>query len=149
MERQRDVRQLATEDSAKACGRAQSSFWPRPTALSGTQAWAAGAYTFGSDTGTLVESWNGTSWHEPSTPGPGLYVALLSIAAQSASDVWTVGFRASLTNPRILVQHWNGTKWEVVPSPSPSPHPDELQGVTVLSRTYAWAVGVSREQDPD
>lgn len=111
------------------------------TALSGTQAWATGAYVFGSDTGTLVESWSGTSWHEPSTPGPGLHVGLLAIAAHSASDVWAVGFRASLTNPRTLVQHWNGTKWEVVPSPSPSPHPDALQGVAVLSRAYAWAVG--------
>jgi hypothetical protein len=111
------------------------------TALSGTQAWTAGAYVFGSDTGTLVESWTGTSWGEPSTPGPGLQVGLVGIAAHSASDVWTVGFRASLTNPRTLVQHWNGTKWVVVPSPSPSPHPDELEGVAVLSSTYAWAVG--------
>jgi hypothetical protein len=87
----------------------------------------------------LVESWNGTSWHEPSTPGPGRHVGLLSIAAHSASNVWAVGLRASLTNPRTLVQHWNGTKWEVVPSPSPSPHPDALQGVAVLSRAYAWA----------
>jgi hypothetical protein len=117
------------------------NFLASVTALSGTQAWAAGLYVFGSDTGTLVESWNGASWHEPSTPGPGLQVGLLGIAAHSASDVWAVGFRASLTHPRTLVQHWNGTKWEVVPSPSPSPHPDALEGVAVLSRAYAWAVG--------
>jgi len=40
-----------------------------------------------------------------------------------------------------LILHWNGTKWEVVPSPSPSPHPDELQGVAVLSGADTWAVG--------
>jgi hypothetical protein len=46
-----------------------------------------------------------------------------------------------VTSPRTLVMRWNGTGWAVVPSPSPSPHPDALQGVAVLSRTYAWAVG--------
>jgi len=111
------------------------------TALTGTQAWTAGLYTFGNDTGTLVEDWDGTSWQEQTTPGPGLHIGFLGIAADSASDAWAVGFRASLTNPRTLAQHWNGTTWDVVPSPNPSPHPDSLQGVAVLSSTYAWAVG--------
>jgi hypothetical protein len=57
---------------------------------------------------------------------------LESVAAAPKSDAWAVG---------SLIEHWNGTKWEVVPSPSPSPHPDALQGVAVLSRAYAWAVG--------
>ncbi|MGH3401949.1 MAG: hypothetical protein ACRDRJ_05415 [Streptosporangiaceae bacterium] len=96
------------------------------TATSRSSAWAVGEYT---------------SRQEPATPGPGLHVALLGIAAHSASDVWAVGLRASLPNPRTLVQHWNGTTWSVVPSPSPSPHPDALEGVAVLSRAYAWAVG--------
>lgn len=111
------------------------------TALTGTQAWAAGTYTFGSDFGTLVESWDGASWHEPATPGPDLHDGLLAIAARSASDVWAVGFRASFTSPRTLIVHWNGATWDVVPSPSPSPHPDELSGVAVISSRYAWAVG--------
>lgn len=40
------------------------------TALTATQAWAAGAYTFGSNLGTLVEYWDGTSWQEPRHPRP-------------------------------------------------------------------------------
>jgi hypothetical protein len=55
--------------------------------------------------------------------------------------VWAVGFRASLDYPRTLIVHSNGATWSVVPSPSRSPHPDQLQGVAVLSRRYAWAVG--------
>jgi hypothetical protein len=61
------------------------------TALKGAQAWAAGAYTFGSDLGTLVEAWDGASWQEPSTPDPDLHDGLEAIAAQSPSDVWAVG----------------------------------------------------------
>ena len=111
------------------------------TALKGTQAWAAGAYTFGSNLGTLVESWNGVSWAEPATPDPDLHDVLLAIAAHTASDVWTVGSRSALTHPRTLILHWNGVSWKVIPSPSPSADQDGLQGVAVVSGSYAWAVG--------
>jgi len=47
-----------------------------------------------------VRSRFGTSWPEPSTPGPDLADILLGIAARSSSDVWTVGGRASLIHPR-------------------------------------------------
>lgn len=32
--------------------------------------------------GTLAESWDGTSWPEPSTPGPDLHSYLLAVAGQ-------------------------------------------------------------------
>jgi hypothetical protein len=110
------------------------------TALTGTQAWAAGGYTFGSNLGTLVEHWDGASWQEPSTPDPDLQDALSAIAARSASDVWAVGTQDAVT-PRTLIVHWNGSTWNLVPSPSPSPHSDELLGVAVVSGAFAWAVG--------
>jgi hypothetical protein len=110
------------------------------TALTGTQAWAAGGYTFGSNLGTLVERWDGASWQEPSTPDPDLQDALSAIAARSASDVWAVGTRDAEA-PRTLIVHWNGSTWNLVPSPSPSPHSDELLGVAVVSGAFAWAVG--------
>jgi hypothetical protein len=110
------------------------------------QVWTAGAYTFGPNLGTLVEYWDGTSWQEPATPGPDLEDALLGIAARAATDVWTVGQRASLSHPRTLIQHWNGTLWTVVPSPSPSADQDALEGVAVLSASYAWAVGYQGHQ---
>jgi hypothetical protein len=111
------------------------------TALTGARVWAAGAYTFGGNLGTLVEFWDGTSWAEQPTPDPDLDDGLLGIAARRPADAWAVGFRASLIHPRTLILHWNGTIWKVVPSPSPSTNQDVLQGVAVVSGSYAWAAG--------
>jgi hypothetical protein len=112
------------------------------TALTGTQAWTAGLYTFGAtNLGTLVENWDGASWQEQATPGTDLHEGLFGIAARSASDVWAVGARELSTHPRTLILHWTGTTWNIVPSPSPSASQDELLGVAVLSSSSAWAVG--------
>ena len=132
--------------SARAA-RTSCSTSPRSPA---TQAWAAGAYTFGSNLGTLVETWDGASWQEQATPGPDLQDVLLGIAARSATNVWTVGTRTFLTHPRTLIQHWNGTRWTVVPSPNPSAAQDAAGlDVAMLSGSYAGQWAIRATQDPD
>jgi hypothetical protein len=72
------------------------------------------------------------------------YVDLYGAAARSATDVWVVGREAGDSGYRALIEHWDGTAWKVVPSPSPTRGAAELDGIAVLSRTNAWAVGSSK-----
>ena len=72
------------------------------SALSDTDAWAAGAFVAGSPAPQpLFEHWNGRAWRE--VPGP--YVAdanMRGIAAMSSADVWAAGVRADV-NPQALL----------------------------------------------
>ena len=72
---------------------------------------------------------------------------LYGVSAVSASDAWAVGTLGS-TGAVPLIMHWNGTTWSRVPSPSPGQlcQPcgqlvNELDGVAIISRSDAWAVG--------
>jgi hypothetical protein len=106
--------------------------------LSGNDAWAAGSYSNGSGSLTLVEHWNGTAWTVVPSPNAGSGInELLGIAAQSANDVWAVGHAGSQT----LVEHWDGSVWSIVPSPSPGSSTNFLFGVAATGLNNVWAVG--------
>ncbi|HEV2373132.1 MAG TPA: hypothetical protein VGS19_13275 [Streptosporangiaceae bacterium] len=69
---------------------------------------------------------------------------LSAVGADSPTDAWAVGDYSKCSTtlpPRTLALHWNGTSWSQVPTPNPA-FVDNLFGVSVLSPTNAWAVGV-------
>ena len=118
------------------------------SADSAADAWAVGYYcTTDSCTirHTLTLHWNGTAWSRIASPNqaPGTYFPD-AVSADSPTDAWTVGTyctAATCDSENTLTLHWNGTVWSKVASPNPGPVKDNLNGVTALSPTDAWAVG--------
>lgn len=110
-----------------------------------------------SQSGTLIEHWNGTTWSISPAAGVNGYDAYLTgVAAVTKSNVWAVGGYAVLPKSpgaapvgRTLVEHWNGTKWNLVSSPSPGKAPaggggqasSALQSIVAVSSKDIWAVG--------
>ncbi|HEV2371978.1 MAG TPA: hypothetical protein VGS19_07410 [Streptosporangiaceae bacterium] len=122
------------------------------SSLSPDNAWAVGELEHigpGTVFETLVLHWNGKNWTRVPSPSPGpapVSDHLASVSALSPTDAWAVGdFQNFGPGPvfQTLVLHWNGKKWALAASPNPSRQFDTLYGVSVLSLSDAWAVGVS------
>lgn len=107
------------------------------TAISPDDVWAVG----NSSLGGLIEHWNGTQWSVISNPSG--KNDLLNVSAVSAHDVWAVG---SYLNSKIinkaLIEHWDGTNWSIVASPNAGNVSYTLAGVSAISTSNVWAVGV-------
>jgi hypothetical protein len=116
------------------------------TTVSASDAWAAGTFRGPSSTAfkTLIEHFDGTSWHAVPSPNVGASSnELNAVSADSSTDVWTAGFEFSGNANRTLIERWNGTRWSVVPSPNLGSGSNTLFGVAAISPTDAWAVGQS------
>ncbi len=113
------------------------------TAISGSQAWAVGAYAGpGRDTlHPLVDTWNGTGWVEaPVEDRPS--GILYGVDAVSPSDAWAVGRYIQGTIGLTLAEHWDGSTWTVIHTPSPRKSPSSsLDAVAAISTGDVWAVG--------
>jgi hypothetical protein len=112
------------------------------SAESSTDAWAVGTYDTPRSQ-TLILHWDGTAWSKVKSPNPGWSDNVLyGVSALSATDAWAVGYYDSYTAARsvlrTLVLHWDGTAWSEVASPK---HGTELNAVSAVSTTDAWAVG--------
>ena len=118
------------------------------TAVTANDVWAVGTMSFRSCT----EHFNGTSWSLVSTPFMGTSDNTLSgVSASSSRDVWAVGTYCigggcdhGGGSFQTLILHFTGAHWSVVPSPSPSSYANQLNAVTVISATDAWAVGENK-----
>jgi hypothetical protein len=122
------------------------------SAVSATDAWAVGykcsnticsppnlTYT------TLIDHWNGKKWSTVASPSPDPSDQLTGVSAVSATDAWAVGNQVPgqyATTARMLILHWNGKKWSNVATPDVSTDDYVLRGVSAISATDAWAVGV-------
>src|SRR5262245_51946158 len=75
--------------------------------------------------------------------GPVSYPGMLqSVSAASATDVWAVGFHDVDEVSSTLIEHWNGRFWSLVESPRLGGQGgSQLDGVSALSASDAWAVG--------
>lgn len=118
-------------------------------ALSGSDVWAVGDWESQNGSGQghpLIEHWNGTRWNIVDGPSAGLY-GLSSIAAVSANDIWVVGQAAKY--PYTTIEHWNGVHWSLARSPRIRARNGNaaLIGVTALSATDVWAVGLGNGGD--
>jgi hypothetical protein len=115
--------------------------------LSATNVWAVGFFANSKTFRSLVEHWNGHNWSVVPSPNSGSGEnILMGLAATSATDMWAVGTGQATPSSarRTLVEHWNGHDWLVVRSPNSGSGDNLLQGVSVNSRTDAWAVGDDR-----
>jgi hypothetical protein len=119
---------------------AQDSF-SGVAATSATSAWAVGISSAGPVVQTVIERWNGSTWHRvpsPTPPGSASAGFLDGVAALSRSSAWAVGSY----DTHCLAARWNGFSWKRVPVPSPAGAVGcTLDKVAVLSPSSAWAVG--------
>lgn len=93
----------------------------------------------------IIEHWNGSTWEQQFFPLPKHSGWFSAIAAAGPGDAWAVGGTGSSAPNSALIEHWNGYRWRRVNTP---PGLGDLQGVTVVSRNDAWAVGQS-EANPN
>ena len=94
-----------------------------------------------SQTGTLIEHYDGSAWSV--VPAPPVAGSLDAVAAIAADDVYAVGYYFS--GPRILTlaMHYDGTAWSVVPTPNRAYTRNMLAALEVVSPNDIWAVGYS------
>jgi hypothetical protein len=113
-------------------------------AFSACDVWAAG----GVGKHSLVVHWNGRAW---AAIGSGAipWVATdqpITIGGTSSRDIWMATFDV---RQHLLVKHWNGKRFTQVPVPLPTGTTGAaLYGISALSRTDAWAVGVYSGHPP-
>ena len=101
---------------------------------------------------TLIQIFDGRSWHLVSSPNPGgdVQSMLHGVSGTALNDVWAVGSSHDGTLPsRTLIEHGGLSGWSIVPSPSPDIQLNELRGVTAVSASEAWAVGFRGGTQPD
>jgi eukaryotic-like serine/threonine-protein kinase len=115
------------------------------TTTSADSAWAFGYFGAGTASSSSSSSsssmlailhWNGATWTQVPSPGPGPDNQIYDVADASADSAWAVGG----VDGKPLIQTWNGTAWTRVPSPNAGRY-GYLYGVTALSASDAWAVG--------
>jgi hypothetical protein len=116
------------------------------SADSPSDAWAVGAASAGAPGNSVMLAlrWAGTSWQRVPTPSPAASAGgdLVSVSADSPSDAWAVGSYFPGKKLESLALHWNGVSWRRVPIPIPGSGTfNDLQSVTAVSPTDAWAVG--------
>jgi hypothetical protein len=106
--------------------------------------WSVGYYYENGHPRTLIERWDGVSWHVVPSPNVGtIGNSLFGISGDGANDVWAVG-SYNLDNQKgtlqTLTEHWDGNAWNVVPSPNQSTADNVLYAAT---RTLFadWTVG--------
>lgn len=109
-------------------------------AVSGGDAWAAGAAAGATVQRPLFLHWNGTRWSTVPSPRKTANSQIGSISAASPRDIWAVGTYGDLTS-HGLVEHWNGTAWRLVAAPAHPRGQVQLTAVTALSARSTWAVG--------
>ena len=117
------------------------------TAINTNDVWVVGAMGYRSCT----ENFDGTSWKLVSTPIMGSSDnTLQGVSGSSSQNVWAVG-NYCIGNGcdrgggsfHTMILHYIGSRWSVVPSPDPSTYDNQLNAVTAISATDAWAVGAN------
>ncbi|HEX3269459.1 MAG TPA: hypothetical protein VHR15_02340 [Ktedonobacterales bacterium] len=95
----------------------------------------------------VVEHWDGQTWSV--VPAPALNEdcsdELFGVAAVATNDVWAVGKGYDPVNKvdEVVMEHWDGQTWTIIPGPtSLNGIPAYLNGVTAVSSTDVWAVGL-------
>jgi hypothetical protein len=105
---------------------------------------AVGNHSNGTQSQTLVEMWNGTSWSIVPSPNtsPAQRNFLEAVSCTGPSTCMAVGDYNNGTNIQTLAESWNGATWSIVPSPSTSPsEQNDLQGVSCTGPSTCMAVG--------
>jgi len=126
--------------------------------VSASDCWAVGVY-YSYEAGvtpnqTLIEHWDGAAWAIVSSPNASTTDdnEVVRVTCVSASDCWAVGYYATGSGGpsfqyQTLIEHWDGVSWTIVSSPvNNTPHHfQSLNGVTCVSASECWAVGVNED----
>lgn len=93
--------------------------------------------------GTLVETWDGTTWSVVASPNAkGLENDLDSVSCTSSTSCLAVGQTTPYNKGRTLAEHWNGTTWRLSPAPNGAGDGyTSFAGVSCVSRSDCVAVG--------
>jgi hypothetical protein len=125
-----------------------TAYLPAVSCVSPTDCFAAGTYLSASQSKTLVERWNGTSWSVIASPTPAdsRMTQLFDISCSSASSCMAVGFRSIDTSEGTswitLAEAWNGTSWSISSTLNPANSRDPVfDGVSCSTATSCIAVG--------
>src|SRR5439155_1238226 len=124
----------------------QANYLTAASMLSGTDAWAVGAwYRPASTPGTLTEHWDGATW--TAVPSPNAtqgYNELFDVHAIATDDVWAVGYHniANYGSEKSMTLHWDGATWKIVRSVNIGANANILRGVAGASSNDVWAVGL-------
>jgi hypothetical protein len=99
-----------------------------------------------SDTVTLAEMWNGTSWSIVPTVNPtGTDDVLNHVDCTATNLCMAVGASGTTTTPTALVEQWTGgasTPWNTLPITAPTGTASvALQGITCYGTNWCLAVG--------
>jgi hypothetical protein len=93
------------------------------------------------------------AWCQVQAPSPGpVGGSLQSVGAGSASFLLAVGsYQPTLgTGPHTLSERWDGSRWSIVPTEHvPSSSEEQLESVSVIDPSHAWAVGTRWFQPTD
>jgi hypothetical protein len=80
----------------------------------------AGADQTGESGFAVTQAWNGTSWKQLRTPGPGsVNNELRGVSCTSSPACMAVGDFTGTGNQFTLAEAWNGVRWTVVKTPNP------------------------------
>ncbi len=102
-------------------------------------------YSSSSQTQTLVETWDGTSWSIATSPDVGSGDNLLAgVSCSDPTECTAVGSSYSSTGVwRTLVESFDGTSWTTATSPDVGSGDNTLTGVSCPDATDCTAVGSS------
>jgi hypothetical protein len=92
----------------------------------------------------LTEHWDGTQWTIVPADLGGYWGSLSSVVSISPTDVLAVGYKKDTTFYRSypLAMEWDGTTWQTVTVESQGIEQTSLSGVSEVSPTEAWSVGL-------
>jgi hypothetical protein len=96
---------------------------------SSTDCWAVGTFVGPSDSGTMIEHWNGMTWAIVAPPvpiSPNDY--LYGVNCLTASNCWAVGTTGE--SAKTLAEQWNGTAWSIFPTDADPASSLEITGIT-------------------
>ena len=105
------------------------------------------AALFMNSSGSVSASFTCGGWSVVPSSNNGPYTnSLNGVAAVSASDVWAVGSYFYNNNylSGTLTEQWNGTGWSIITSPNVGSLYNSLNGVTAVSASNIWAVGLEQ-----
>ncbi len=92
---------------------------------------------FGSNSRTLAERWNGTTWSIQPTPNGPAGNFLTGVSCPAPAACIAVGG----SNGAPLAEAWNGISWSIQPTPTTSGSSPQLNSVSCASPSACIAVG--------
>ena len=131
---------VASSDTSAA----QDNYLEAVSCTTASACTVTGAFSNGTNTQTLIEQWNGSSWSiaaspsVPSNQGDILY----GVSCSNASACVAVGDYFDGTHDRSLIERWNGATWSLMSTPNAGTVEDDfLESVSCTSASLCSAVG--------